>query len=639
MLTAKRLIPEIYLTRLPTGHTHEDIDALFGHLWTAYRLRPCLTLSEYRSVVEHCFAGKSKIESDIVDVYVVPDYESFLSPHNDPIQRWAKEDLTVHQFHFYAVDPDINSPLGYRFRYRDYCSDRVVELKQVNKMDAVTGIGQLTGIEAVTHHVKWFPDSFNELGIIGDGIFNLRRIPVTDPINGIPPENFDEKSIKMLWATRSAILNCKMMPASSPQRAEWLLWFDSKVPTLGPTCTSGLKYIENHPYHQPLNEFLSNTIIMKQLPVIILADIGNSVSNSSKVKFDWPEEIYSFATPHVSFPGWQAAVINPRLYKYQNDSAKTLVRVFQEGTLEYYKSIDTNFLVPQLQNILRRRLDAQGKHQALNGNKEALIQRISQGDFLKFANLYGGIRDRSKRDMLDAYWQPSQSTFTSKQQFDSAAATQKLVTALRDQFESIHEATFLKLLELFKLRDEMLSTSYTAMYASAGCEQQPSSSTPAKQYLPSIYFNPELGTTLFALESFPENIVNTLRSIINGQQAHRVFFPIRSMKSLVVISIPDKEVWYFNADSTAPKKEALQLGTEYFELFKAHVLLGLAHDDAAWKLVCHRHCIKWERCGDISIIALIGHIINDLPIFFEREQLIHFHKLIALSLIEGRLLF
>jgi len=347
--------------------------------------------------VEHCFAGKSKIESDIIDVYVVPDYEAFLKPHNDPIKRWAKEDLTVHQFHFYAVDPSINSPLGYRFRYRDYCSDRVVELKSVNKMDAVTGIGQLTGIEPVTHHVKWFPDSNNELGVIGDGIFNLRRIPVTDPNTGIPPENFDEKSIKNLWTTRSAILNCKMIPAASPQRAEWLLWFDNIVPPLGPMCTSGLMYIQSHPYHQPLNEFLSNTKIMKQLPVTILEDITNSVGNSSNIGFSWPEEIYSFATPHVCFPGWQAAVINPRLYKYQNESAKTLVRAFQEGTHEYHKSMDSNYLVPQLQNILRRRLDAQGKHQALNGNKEALVQRISQGDFLKFANLHGGIRRIGRR--------------------------------------------------------------------------------------------------------------------------------------------------------------------------------------------------------------------------------------------------
>jgi hypothetical protein len=297
--------------------------------------------------------------------------------------------------------------------------------------------------------------------------------------------------------------------------------------------------------------------------------------------------------------------------------------------------MDSKFLVPQLQNILRRRLDAQGKHQALNGNKEALIQRISQGDFLKFAIMHGGIREPSKRDLLDSYWK-SESSVTSRQLVEPTAAQQKLLVALRDQFESIHEATFLKILDLFKSRDELLSTSYTAMYVSTGGEQ--SSNSTLRQYLRSMYFNPELGTTLFALESFAETNINTLRSMIDEQQFHRVFFPIRSMKSLVVLSIQEKEMWYFNADSSASRQETINLGSDYFELLKTHILNRLTHDDLTWKLVCHRHCIKWERSGDISIIAVIAHIVNDLPIYFEREHLENFHKLIALSLIEGRLL-
>ena len=30
LLVALRVVPEIYLSRLPVGHTHEDIDAMFG---------------------------------------------------------------------------------------------------------------------------------------------------------------------------------------------------------------------------------------------------------------------------------------------------------------------------------------------------------------------------------------------------------------------------------------------------------------------------------------------------------------------------------------------------------------------------------------------------------------------------------
>ena len=208
-------MPEILLTRLPVGHTHEDIDALFGHIWTSYRLNPCLTMTDYKEVVQRCFSRNSKVNASIEDVNVIPDYYSFLKPHNDKITRWAKEELSVHQLHIYAVDEDILSPLGYRMRYRDFCSDRVVLLKQCSKIEAVTAIGQLTGLEPITHHVKWFPEKQNDIGLLGEGIFTLRRIPVTDPDKGIRPMDFSSKHIDNLWTTRAAIVNHKMFPENS----------------------------------------------------------------------------------------------------------------------------------------------------------------------------------------------------------------------------------------------------------------------------------------------------------------------------------------------------------------------------------------------------------------------------------------
>jgi hypothetical protein len=115
------------------------------------------------------------------------------------------------------------------------------------------------------------------------------------------------------------------------------------------------------------------------------------------------------------------------------------------------------------------------------------------------------------------------------------------------------------------------------MYLSASSEQ--STSSTVKRYLRSIYFSPELGTTLFALESFSEENINTLRSIIDGHKTHCVFFPIRSMKSLELLSITDKELWYLNADSNASRQDTIQLGNEYFELFKTNILVGFAQGD------------------------------------------------------------
>ena len=83
-------------------------------------------------------------------------------------------------------------------------------------------------------------------------------------------------------------------------------------------------------------------------------------------------------------------------YKYQSEESQKLVAAYQESTNVYYVNIERVFLVPRLQGILRRRLNAQGKHEALNVIKNVPIKRVAQGDFLKFALLYGGVRETSK---------------------------------------------------------------------------------------------------------------------------------------------------------------------------------------------------------------------------------------------------
>ena len=43
LLIAKGVAKEVFLTRLPVGHTHEDIDAYFGHIWKRTRNNPIHT--------------------------------------------------------------------------------------------------------------------------------------------------------------------------------------------------------------------------------------------------------------------------------------------------------------------------------------------------------------------------------------------------------------------------------------------------------------------------------------------------------------------------------------------------------------------------------------------------------------------
>ena len=74
---------QLYLTRLPPGHTHEDCDAQFGVIWTATRDKPILTPAEYKVLVEECL-GKSTLPVRVVDIFNVPDYVNFFEDCIDP---------------------------------------------------------------------------------------------------------------------------------------------------------------------------------------------------------------------------------------------------------------------------------------------------------------------------------------------------------------------------------------------------------------------------------------------------------------------------------------------------------------------------------------------------------------------------
>jgi hypothetical protein len=73
---------QLFLTRLPPGHTHEDCDAQFGVIWKATRNKPILSPAEYKAIVEECL-GKS-LPVRVIDMYNVPDYVKFFEDCIDP---------------------------------------------------------------------------------------------------------------------------------------------------------------------------------------------------------------------------------------------------------------------------------------------------------------------------------------------------------------------------------------------------------------------------------------------------------------------------------------------------------------------------------------------------------------------------
>ena len=80
IIVACHVCTEIVFTRLPVGHTHEDIDAKFGVLWVHFRLKPVLSPQQYEKEIKAAFnEGTNKLEVNVVDIFCVPDYKSFFT--------------------------------------------------------------------------------------------------------------------------------------------------------------------------------------------------------------------------------------------------------------------------------------------------------------------------------------------------------------------------------------------------------------------------------------------------------------------------------------------------------------------------------------------------------------------------------
>ena len=107
LLVIRGLTKRIVLTRLPVGHTHEDIDARFALIWKRAQLAHLLTLSQYSRMAISATSVNCPFPSNVIDIYAVPDYDSHLRPCIDKkFGRYAKEEVTQLQFIFEAVEPN-----------------------------------------------------------------------------------------------------------------------------------------------------------------------------------------------------------------------------------------------------------------------------------------------------------------------------------------------------------------------------------------------------------------------------------------------------------------------------------------------------------------------------------------------------
>ena len=251
VLVAKRFARVITLTRLPVGHTHEDIDGCFAHIWNWMKTRPVLTLDEYKVGIEEAFRSTA-LNPTVTDVYVIPGYTKFVEDCVDPsLGQYAKMGVTQHQWRFEAVGESLEFPLGCKVLYRAYSSDRVIEMVSKPKSECFTPVGQVTGLEPVTTHVKWYPDGDTFQSRPGvEGFYLLKEMPSIPVDSLFPPGPFAPDCGEAFEYCVDEVFK-RAIEWTDPVREWWSQWYAEVCPK----AMTSLEYIENHPYDVPFVEY------------------------------------------------------------------------------------------------------------------------------------------------------------------------------------------------------------------------------------------------------------------------------------------------------------------------------------------------------------------------------------------------
>lgn len=160
LIIARGLTKRIVFSRLMVGHTHADIDAVFGRLWKSVRNAHVNTPQEYQNMIESSLSLKGIYDAKVHDLFTVPDYSSLLRPVMGSIRNYCKGDQTQLQFTFEAVEPSVNFPLGCKTTYRAFSKDQVMEI--------VSDPSGLYGMSARNVNVRSFPEKTEEGRIEGE---------------------------------------------------------------------------------------------------------------------------------------------------------------------------------------------------------------------------------------------------------------------------------------------------------------------------------------------------------------------------------------------------------------------------------------------------------------------------------------
>ena len=131
-LVSKGLCPLIVYTRLPVGHTHEDIDSRFGKIWVYIRQRHVYTPQQFESHVLAALGNRESVR--VIAVMAIYDYKVFYDKYIDKTITIGTGMATYLQWKFERANLSVMQsyqeqfPNSVKVQYRKLAQDRATLL-------------------------------------------------------------------------------------------------------------------------------------------------------------------------------------------------------------------------------------------------------------------------------------------------------------------------------------------------------------------------------------------------------------------------------------------------------------------------------------------------------------------------------
>jgi hypothetical protein len=214
LLVACGLVNKVVLTRLPVGHTHEDIDGLFALIWRKLRDEFVYTPSDFVKLIQ--LSLRKKVYVNVIDLMVIPNYTKILDGCIDPnLGRWAKEEWAQLQLTFERAEKSAENLLGVKTTYRPYVQDEFIEI--VEDLGPKTEYSSVCGLIPQLCECKTHP-------LPGEPALNwLHKIPSASA--KFEPDAFITDSNKAMQVVAEKMMTSYAIDKPSVA-AEWEKWIN-----------------------------------------------------------------------------------------------------------------------------------------------------------------------------------------------------------------------------------------------------------------------------------------------------------------------------------------------------------------------------------------------------------------------------